>query len=74
MTLIPVPIMMYSLILTVKNYRVKDTSMEDREKATEKFEQNYICPACKKFVGNIKYNLLIQYDKCPKCGTKFLHE
>lgn len=74
MTLIPVPIMVFSLILTVKNYRVKDTSMEDRKRATEKFEQNYICPACKRFVGNQKYNLLIQNVKCSKCGAAFLHE
>ncbi len=72
--IITLPIMIVSFVICFKNYRIKDTSMEDREKAAEKFEQNYICPACKKHVGNIKYNLLIQRDKCPQCGTKFLHE
>lgn len=70
-TIIPIPIMVVSLVIYIKNYREKDTSIEDKKRATDKFEDEYICPACKRFVGNIKYKLLVQKGKCPCCGGVF---
>lgn len=72
--LIPVPITVISLIIFLKNYRTKDTSMEDRKKAAQKLKQNYLCPACKKYLEGREYSLLVDDGKCRKCGAAFLHE
>lgn len=71
---IPIPIMVVSLAIYIRNYREKDTSIEDKKQATEKFEEEYICPACKRFMGTTKYKLLLQKGKCAQCGAEFLKE
>lgn len=71
---VTLPIMVISLIICVKNYRQKDTSVEERKKAKDWFTDNYVCPACKKFMGNEEYKLLAQRAKCPRCGAEFLQE
>lgn len=71
---ITLPIAIISLIICVKNYRQKDTSVQDRKKAKDWFTDNYVCPACKKFMGSEEYKLLAQKGKCPRCGAEFLQE
>lgn len=55
--------------------RGKDNSIEATEKATEEFQDNYICPnpECGKFLGNYSYKLMKkQYSMtCPYCKCKF---
>lgn len=55
--------------------RGKDNSIEATEKATEEFQDNYICPnpECGKFLGNYSYKLMKkQYSmSCPYCKCKF---
>lgn len=58
----------------LKAYLEKDTSMEDRKKAAQKLKQNYLCPACKKYLEGREYSLLVDDGKCRKCGAAFLHE
>ena len=71
---ITLPIAIISFIICFKNYRQKDTSIEDRKKAKDWFTDNYVCPACKKFMGSEEYKLLAQRGKCPRCGAQFLQE
>jgi len=43
-----------------------------RREIKKNFENNYVCPKCKKsLVALGGYNLLSQNDACPKCRTKF---
>ena len=70
LTLIGLAIMVYSFLKS-KN----DTSIEDKERYMEEFQENYICPnpECGKFLGNISYKLMKrQYSmSCPHCKCKF---
>lgn len=70
LTLIGLVIMFYSFLKS-KN----DTSIEDRERYTEEFQEKYICPNpdCGKFLGNYSYKLMKrQYSMaCPHCKCKF---
>lgn len=61
--------------LYFRNYNTKDTSYEDRRKATNEFQQSYVCPACHHFFGALSYDLLKNQLRnpsdgkmyCPKC-------
>ena len=70
LTLIGLVIMFYSFLKS-KN----DTSIEDRERYMEEFQEKYICPNpdCGKFLGNYSYKLMKrQYSMaCPHCKCKF---
>lgn len=68
MTFIGLLLMIYSFY---KSY--KEDSMTLREKATEDFQNKYICPnpKCQHFVGNQPYNILRQNKNCPYCKCLF---
>ncbi len=70
LTIIGLVIMFYSFLKS-KN----DTSIEDRERYMEEFQEKYICPnpKCGKFLGNFSYKLMKrQYSMtCPHCKCKF---
>lgn len=70
LTIIGLVIMFYSFLKS-KN----DTSIEDRERYMEEFQEKYICPnpTCGKFLGNLSYKLMKrQYSmSCPHCKCKF---
>ena len=61
--------------LYFRNYNTKDTSYEDKRKATNEFQQSYVCPSCGHFFGMQGYELLknqLRNPKdrkmyCPKC-------
>lgn len=71
LTLIGLVIMLYSFLKS-KN----DTSIEDREKYMEEFQEKYICPnpECGKFLGNFSYKLMKRQFSmsCPHCKCKFI--
>ena len=73
LTLIGLFIMWYTFMKT-KN----DTSIEERERITEEFQDQYVCPnpQCRKFLGNYSYRLMKrQYSMtCPFCKCKFIEE
>lgn len=48
--------------------RFTDKSIEETEKITEDFQQEYVCPKCHHFMGMQPYNILRQNKKCPYCG------
>lgn len=55
-----------------------DTSIEDRERFTEEFQEKYICPnpKCGKYLGAYSYKLMKrQYSmSCPHCKCKFVEK
>lgn len=67
---ITVPIAAISFLIYMKNYGEKDTTIEDRKRANDRFIDNYICPnpKCHHFMGNQPYKILRQNKKCPYCG------
>lgn len=67
---VTVPIAFVSFLIYMKNYREKDTSIEDRKTANNFFIDNYVCPnpACRHFMGNQPYKILKQNKKCLYCG------
>lgn len=70
LTVIGVIVMIYSFFKS-KN----DTSIEDKEKLVEDFQDHYICPKCGKYLPVTPYKLMKkQYSmKCPHagCGAEY---
>lgn len=61
-------------VLFVKNKQ--DTTLEDKERAMEEFQDRYVCPnpECGKFLGNHSYKFMKkQYSMhCPYCKCEFV--
>lgn len=68
--------------LYFKNYNAKDTTYDDKRKANNEFQQNYVCPECNHFFGNLSYDLLKnqlrnpkdQKMYCPKCKCELIEK
>lgn len=56
--------------------RSRDKSIIKTEEATEAFQEHYVSPCCKKFLGNYSYKLMKkQYGmQCPFCKSKFIEK
>lgn len=67
---VTVPIAVVSFSILLKNYLDKDTSIEERRAASDRFMDAYVCPNpdCRHFMGNTPYKVLRQNKKCPYCG------
>lgn len=71
------PISIISFLIYFKNYTEKDTSVEDRKIALNKFIDNYVCPheRCNHhYLGNQPYKVLRQNKKCPYCGGEWTED
>ncbi len=68
---VTIPISVIAFLIYFMNYTAKDTSIEDKKEANDKFMDNYVCPNpdCNTFMGNQPYKLLRQKKKCPNCGA-----
>lgn len=64
---VTLPISAVSFLVYFKVYNEKDTSLEERKQATDELIDNYVCPECRHFVGNMPYKVLRQNKKCPYC-------
>ncbi len=42
-----------------------------QKKMEEDFQDVYVCPHCKHFLGNQSYKLVLRNGGCPKCKSKF---
>ena len=62
-----------SLIFFVKAYRDAAKIPQKRQELTKKFQHDYTCPHCGRFLGNQSYDILSQNTCCPYCKTKFIH-
>ena len=72
----PVYIMLYavaigiSVVFTYQAYKKSTDVPQQQRELTKRFQQQYICPKCKQFLGFVDYDILIQGGACPKCRTK----
>ncbi|MCD8291361.1 MAG: hypothetical protein LUC91_07655 [Prevotella sp.] len=66
---ITIPIAAFSFIIYFINYNTKDTSIEDRQEADDRFIEKYVCPnpECHHFIGYKAYKILEQDKGCPYC-------
>ena len=62
-----------SLVFFVKAYRDAAKIPQKRQELTKKFQHDYVCPHCGRFLGNQSYDILTQNACCPYCKTKFIH-
>lgn len=72
-TAIALALMIHSLVSAKK-----DTSIDDRERLNEEFQEHYCCPnpECNKFLGNMSYKLMKKQTgmKCPSCKSEFIEK
>ena len=55
---LPLAVVIFAILFV--NFSAKDSSIEDRKTATERFTAGYVCPNCGRFMGNMSYRLLRQ--------------
>lgn len=61
-----------SVLATYSFYKTKKFNIRDaKNEIQERFEDNYVCPKCGHYLGNIKYKLLIQDTNCRYCKCKW---
>lgn len=60
-----------------------DNTTDEQERLAEEFQDSYVCPHCKKFLGNISYKMLKKQIVSPKdqkmycplgCGAEFIEK
>lgn len=54
--------------------RATDRSIEETEEAKKRFQRDYVCPKCGRFMGFQDIDILAQQKACPYCKTKFATE
>lgn len=59
----------FSIMLYGLYRRATDDSIEEQEAAKKRFQRDYVCPKCKRFLQSQDYEVLA--DACPYCRTKF---
>lgn len=64
--IVTIPLALAGFALYFVALREKDTSIEDRKAATDRFTAAYVCPKCGRFMGNVSYRLLRQNNPGPE--------
>lgn len=70
---VTIPISVLSLIICLKNFMEKDTSIEDKKRAEDKFKKSYVCPKC----GNVlqgEFLFVRQRGKCQYCSAPYKYD
>ena len=62
-----------SVIFFVKAFRDAAKIPQKRQELTKRFQHDYVCPHCGRFLGNQSYDILTQNTCCPYCKTRFIH-
>lgn len=62
-----------SIALFIKAYRDASKIPQRRQDMNRQFQHDYVCPHCKRFLGNQSYDLVAQNSHCPYCKTNFIH-
>ena len=62
-----------SLIFFIKAFRDASKIPQRRQELNKKFQHDYVCPHCGRFLGNQSYDIVSQNPFCPYCKTKFIH-
>ena len=72
---VTLPLAVASFALYFVIFSAKDSSIEDRKAATDRFTAGYVCPKCGRFMGYTPYSLLQQNNPgsemiCPGSGCR----
>lgn len=62
-----------SLLFFIKAYYDAAKLPQRRKELNKVFQHNYVCPKCRRFLGNQSYDILLQNTNCPYCKTRFIH-
>lgn len=62
-----------SLAFTVKAYRDASKVPQKQQDLNQRFQNEYVCPHCHRFLGNQSYAILEQNGTCSYCKAKFIH-
>jgi len=62
-----------SLLFFVKAFLDSSKFPQKRQELTKRFQRDYVCPHCGRFIGSQSYDILAQNTCCPYCKTKFIH-
>lgn len=62
-----------SLIFFIKAFRDASKIPQRRQELNKKFQHDYVCPHCGRFLGNQSYDIVSQNPCCPYCKTQFIH-
>ena len=68
---VTVPVSGIVSYLYFRNYKAKDSTRIDENEVNERFQENYVCPVCHKFIGNYKYDRLKVELKDSKDGKLY---
>lgn len=44
----------------------------EQKRIDERFQDEYVCPHCKSYLGNQSYKLILRNGSCPRCKSKFV--
>lgn len=44
---------------------------KEEQQRIRHFHQSYVCPHCRRFLGNTDFDIIRRYESCPYCKTKF---
>ena len=61
-----------SIIFNVIAWKNASAIPLKKQQLKQQFEHDYICPHCKRFLGNQSFQVLAQNDHCPYCKTQFI--
>lgn len=61
-----------SVVFNIKAWKNASLIPQKRQQLKEQFEHDYVCPHCKRFLGNQSFQILTQNDHCPYCRTQFI--
>jgi len=61
-----------SLGLFVKAWKNAASIPQKTQQLSQQFQRDYVCPHCKRFLGNQSFHILSQNDNCPYCKTQFI--
>jgi DNA-directed RNA polymerase subunit RPC12/RpoP len=66
------PVLGFIVMLISLYKRITDNSIEDADSAAKKFQEEYVCPNCGRFLGNMSYDLLKRQTnmRCPNNDCK----
>jgi DNA-directed RNA polymerase subunit RPC12/RpoP len=62
---------MFALVFVLIRVNSAEKTPIKQKELDEKFQDEYVCPRCKHYLGNQRYEVLLRNGSCPWCGSKF---
>lgn len=60
------------IVLLVLRIKIAKYGPVRRQNLEDEFRKQYVCPHCKKHLGNMRYEELVSAGKCPYCHCTFV--